>query len=204
MVRESERESDSFIRDLLDLYYSVFKMNSSLKLTGDRAVYSSRYWTSFLSQISSSYPDLYNNMILEDGLHLSPIGLWCLNMPVTINQEKIGIITTGYVLIKGKEAESESILEKSLKTHEDSLSNIRYFLNLLRSVDAVDEANFDERYLRDLCLVDKYIKTNMQRVAKEEERINNLKNLSQSLAHQFLLPISFANSKKYNGRNMMI
>jgi len=207
MVNEPEEEYDSFINDLLDLYYNMLKMNSSLKLNNGRELHSSRYWNIFLTKLNESYPDLYDNFDIGDGLQLSPIGLWCLSMPLIAKQETIGIITVGYVLIKGKEAESKSILKQSLHAKGSSPAEIEYFLNLLESIGAIDEGKFNEKFLRELCLVGKYIEAYRQRETKEEERFNNIKNLSQNLAHQFLLPIQsiLANSenimKEYDSLN---
>jgi signal transduction histidine kinase len=202
MYIDSLNLDESFCEEMLNIYDRELHLAAILKIkykNRDIVIYSQNYAIKFCSDINLKYPGTCKNCSSSyfEELHMCQVGLWFRCIPIEFYNERLGSIHIGQRLIRGLENESRAQLSNFLRSQGASRDDCHYYLNLLDSVESVDQTCYDIHLIERSSLIKRYLALEVKNISKMEQRIDDTKVLAQNLAHQFLLPIQaiLANSE---------
>ena len=178
---------ENFSRRLLDAYAELTELSVVLYINdSEKALYSKHRWPDFCQEIFE-IPELKKGCVVSysksgKGLHQCHAGLWCYSQPVEVDGNLVGTYVVGHKRIKGRERESESVLNETLSEQKISDEVCNSLRKLLKEVDAVDETLFDKKFFDRLSFI-------AQIAIREHQHAITFKKEAVHLAHEFLLPI---------------
>lgn len=191
---ECESFDEAVPIELIKQYSKLIGLDINIKL-GNKAYTNSK--SNFCELIQKRYPDLCkpNTYIASDseldqeGFFICKAGLCCLKIPIVVDKIEIGLLTIGKKNILEKYDSSKNSLAQALKDFKADKRNIEFFLEKQNELEAIEESHLDSNSIILANVLRRNIEISHQRMCAEEQRIKNLKELSQNMAHQFITPI---------------
>lgn len=201
MVLDSatEKPNKEISRMLLDIYSEKTGLPVALYLGNKKYIWSGRYWSDFCKEMRKLIdPNCGCDMeYFEQSVQNRPplrrcfAGLWAYYQPIKVDGKEIATLVTGPTRISENDHESKKILENLLESHHVENSEREKMIKLYEQIPAIAKEKFDAKLLEHLSYVERYIRT-------ENQRVSTIKNMISNLAHEFLLPIQAITAKAEN------